>query len=62
MAFAGLGWLMFLSPAIAKYLSLYIEVLGILAEASLMSWLLVKGVNVPRWKEQAGAAGASIRT
>jgi len=56
LAFAGLGWLMFLSPPIAKYLSLYIEVLGILAEASLMLWLLVRGVNVQRWKEQANAA------
>src|SRR5450755_3858772 len=62
MAFAGLGWLTFLSPLIAKYLSLYIEVLGILAEASLMLWLLVMGVNLQRWKEQASAAGASTRT
>jgi len=27
-----------------------------LAELGLMLWLLVKGVNVPRWKEQASAA------
>jgi Domain of unknown function (DUF4386) len=57
MAFAGLGWLAFLSAPIAKSLSLYIEVLGILAEASLMLWLLVMGVNVQRWKEQAQAPG-----
>jgi hypothetical protein len=53
MTFAGLGWLAFLAPPIAKYLSLYIEILGILAEASLMLWLLVMGVNIQRWKEQA---------
>jgi len=29
---------------------------GFLAELGLMLWLLVKGVNVPRWKEQASAA------
>jgi Domain of unknown function (DUF4386) len=56
MAFAGLGWLTFLSPALANYLSPYILVLGFLAEASLMLWLLVMGVNLQRWKEQASAA------
>lgn len=61
LALAGLGWLAFLLPVIAKPLSLYIEVLGIVAEASLMLWLLVKGVNVQRWKEQASATEASIR-
>jgi hypothetical protein len=56
MALAGLGWLAFLSPAVAHHLSVYIEVLGIFAEASLMLWLIVKGVNVQRWNEQASAA------
>jgi hypothetical protein len=55
MALAGLGWLAFLILAIAHSLSLYIEVLGIVAEASLMLWLIGKGVNVERWKEQANA-------
>jgi hypothetical protein len=56
MAIAGLGWLTFLSPPLADYLSPYILVLGFLAELSLMLWLLVMGVNVQRWKEQANAA------
>jgi hypothetical protein len=56
MAFAGLGWLTFLSPPRASYLSPYILVLGFLAELALCLWLLVMGVNVQRWKEQAGAA------
>jgi hypothetical protein len=56
MAFAGLGWLTFLSPPLANYLSPYILVLGFLAELSLCLWLLVMGVNVQRWKEQASAA------
>jgi hypothetical protein len=55
MAFAGLGWLIFLSP-LENYLSTYLEVLGFLAELSLCLWLTVKGVNVQRWKEQASAA------
>jgi hypothetical protein len=61
MAFAGLGWLIFLSP-LANHLSTYLKVLGFLAEASLMLWLLVRGVNVQRWKEQAGAARSSDGT
>ena len=56
MALAGLGWLAFLSPTLAHYLSLGIEILGVVAEASLMLWLIVKGVNVQRWKEPANAA------
>jgi hypothetical protein len=59
MVLAGLGWLAFLFPQVASHLSIYIEGVGILAEASLMFWLLVKGVNVARWMEQANAA--SIR-
>jgi len=56
MALSGLGWLTFLSPSLANYLLAYIEILGIIAEAALMLWLLVKGANVERWKEQASAA------
>jgi len=59
MACAGLGWLIFLSP-LANQLSTYLKVIGFLAEASLMLWLLGRGVNVPRWKEQAGASRAPI--
>ena len=55
MALAGLGWLVFLSP-LANYLSTYLKVIGFLAEMSLMLWLIVKGVNVQRWKEQASTA------
>jgi hypothetical protein len=51
MVFAGLGWLTFLSPPLAHYLSPYIQVF--LAEGSLMLWLLVMGVNVAKWEEKA---------
>ena len=56
MAFAGLGWLTFLFPPLADYLSPYNLVLGFLAELALMLWLLVMGVDVEKWKEQARAA------
>jgi len=56
MAIAGLGWLTFLSPPLANYLSPYNLASGLLGEGSVFLWLLVMGVNVGRWKEQAGAA------
>jgi hypothetical protein len=52
MVLAGIGWLAFLIPAVALHLSIYIEGLGIFAEAALMLWLIVKGVNVERWNQQ----------
>jgi hypothetical protein len=54
MVLAGLGWFVFLSP-LANHLSVYLEALGILAEGSLMLWLLIIGVNVQRWKDEAHA-------
>jgi MFS family permease len=57
MAFGGLGWLTFLPPPLAKSLYPYNLAPGLLGEGSLTLWLLVAGVNVQRWKEQAGAAG-----
>jgi len=46
-----------LSPALANRLFPAILVPAFIGEASLCLWLLVKGVNVQRWKEQASAAG-----
>lgn len=56
LVIAGLGWLTFLFPPLANYLSPYILVVGVLAELALMLWLLVMGVNVQRWNEQAADA------
>jgi len=55
MVLAGLGWLLFLIPAVAKHFGTGIEVLGVLAEGSLMLWLLAMGVNVQKWQKQARA-------
>jgi hypothetical protein len=55
MALAGVGWLIVLCP-LASPLSTYLEILGFAAEASLMLWLIVRGVNIPRWQERASAA------
>jgi Domain of unknown function (DUF4386) len=57
MAFAGLGWLTYLSNPLVNYLSPYNLASGLLGEGSVMLWLLVMGVSVQPWKEQASAAG-----
>ena len=62
MAFAGLGWLTFLWSPLATYLSPYNLAPGMLGEGLLIVWLLVRGVDVPRWVEQASAARASMHT
>jgi hypothetical protein len=55
MALAGLGWLASLSPSLVIYFSHYIWDGVVLAELSLCVWLLVMGVNVQGWREQASA-------
>jgi Domain of unknown function (DUF4386) len=56
VAIAGLGWLTYLSPPLARFLSPYNLALGILGQESLMLWLLVMALNEQRWREQAGLA------
>jgi len=58
---AGLGGLTFLAPTLGSYLFRYLIVVGLLAEVSLTLWLLVKGVNEDRWKEQASRLNAPAR-
>ena len=55
LAFAGLGWLTFLWPALARALSPYNLMPGMLGEGLLLLWLIVVGVNVERWTQQASA-------
>jgi hypothetical protein len=50
---AGLGYLTLLWRPLAHYLYPYNLALAGPGEISLMLWLLVKGVNEQRWKEQA---------
>jgi len=47
MVLSGVGWLMVASPEILRHAAVYIEIIGVLAEGSLMLWLLAVGVNVP---------------
>jgi uncharacterized protein DUF4386 len=55
----GLGWLTFLYPPLGNQLFLYILLIGLLGGGSLILWLLLRGVNVQRWREQASATGTS---
>jgi Domain of unknown function (DUF4386) len=58
MVFAGVGWLTFLSPPLANSLAPYNMIPGGLGELTLTLWLLLRGVNVQRWEEQASADSA----
>jgi Domain of unknown function (DUF4386) len=44
----------FLAPAIGARLTPFIVPLALLGEGSLTVWLIAKGVNEPRWREQSG--------
>jgi hypothetical protein len=56
MAIGGLGWLTFASPALAKDLPPWNMAPGIIGEGALTLWLLAKGVDPDRWREQESAA------
>lgn len=55
--FGGLGWLSFLYLPFGHLLFPYVVALALLGAGALIVWLLVFGVNEPRWKEQANTAG-----
>ncbi|MEY2571926.1 MAG: hypothetical protein QOJ87_139, partial [Verrucomicrobiota bacterium] len=46
----------FFSLSFKAYLLPFVAIGGLLGEGTLTGWLLAKGVNVQRWREQAGAA------
>jgi Domain of unknown function (DUF4386) len=59
MGLAGVGWLTFIAPPLANALLPFNQIAGGLGEISLTLWLLILGVDVGRWKEQAGMAGTT---
>ncbi len=56
MALSGLAWLTVLSEELVRHIGTYVEIVGVVAEASLMLWLLLIGVNIQRWNQQAATA------
>jgi hypothetical protein len=57
VAISGLGWVTYLYPPLANHLSPFITAASALGEIPMELWLIVMGVNVQRWREQASAAG-----
>jgi hypothetical protein len=55
LVISGLGWLIYLFPPVAYRLFLFIAAASALGEIPVEFWLIVMGVNVQRWKEQASA-------
>jgi Domain of unknown function (DUF4386) len=49
---AALGWMTFVYPPLGYNLFLYLASFGLLVSALMIFWLLVKGVDERRWKEQ----------
>jgi hypothetical protein len=49
----------FLIPSFGSHLIQFVLPVALIGEGSLTVWLLVKGVNIQRWKEQACAAEES---
>ena len=56
MVIGGLGWLTYVSNPLVNFLSPYNLACGLLGEASVFLWLLVMGVNAPKWREKASFA------
>jgi hypothetical protein len=56
LVLAGLSYVLFLSPALARSLQPYILVFPGVGQISLCLWLLAIGLNAQRWREQAIAA------
>lgn len=57
LAIDGLGWMMYVSPPFAAHLFPLIAAASAVAELPIQVWLIVRGVNPERWKQQALAAG-----
>jgi len=55
---AGTGWLLFLSPSLAYRYSTVIIGLGVASSLALILWLIVVGVDAPKWEAQARSSAA----
>ena len=65
LAFGALCYLTYsfaslLAPGFASHLVPYIQVPSLVGEGSFCLWLLLVGVNLPRWREQSSAATSRL--
>jgi hypothetical protein len=56
MVLAGLSYILFVSPPLARSLQPYILIFPGVGQISLTLWLLVCGLNAERWMEQASTS------
>lgn len=54
----GVGWMFYLFPPLARQMFPLMLTGSLIGEAPLALWLLVKGVDVQRWRTQASRQGA----
>lgn len=54
LAFGGIGWLTFASPALVRLLQPYNMIPGMLGEGVLTLWLVIFGVDAERWNAMSG--------
>ena len=57
MGLAGLAWMVSISPQFAREVHAYMQSAGFAGEGIFMLWLLAKGVNSAKWKEQETGNG-----
>jgi hypothetical protein len=57
---SGAGWLAFLWQPLGYRLFTFIALFALVGCAAMILWLLVRGVDEPRWLEQARASAASV--
>jgi len=60
MMLTGLSWVIFLFPPLAHVLHSYIVANGFSCEAILMLWLILMGVDEPRWQAAVESSGRII--
>ena len=56
LAIDGVGWMIYMSPPLGVRLFPFIATASAVAEIPLQLWLILKGVNSERWREQAAAS------